>query len=128
MEKGVCPFNCTIEDDDDAPEDRKADFAEPVRAIRTFETAIENIIGAIERNRLRAGDRLPNESELARQLAISKPTLRQALRVLERSGLLLDDLNAAAVDARWPRKGHRRSSERGQLRGLHRRLRRASTS
>jgi GntR family transcriptional regulator, transcriptional repressor for pyruvate dehydrogenase complex len=63
-------------------------FADPVRSIRTFETAIEHIIAGIERTRLRRGERLPNETELARQLGVSKPTLRQALRVLERSGLL----------------------------------------
>jgi GntR family transcriptional repressor for pyruvate dehydrogenase complex len=63
-------------------------FVEPVRSVRTFESAIEHIIQGIERARLREGERLPNEGELARQLGISKPTLRQALRVLERSGLL----------------------------------------
>jgi GntR family transcriptional repressor for pyruvate dehydrogenase complex len=63
-------------------------FARPVQTIRTFEASIEHIIAGIERAHLRPGDRLPNESELARQLGISKPTLRQALRVLERSGLL----------------------------------------
>ncbi len=46
------------------------------------------IIAAIERAGLRSGARLPNEPELAEQLAISKPTLRQALRVLERAGVL----------------------------------------
>jgi GntR family transcriptional repressor for pyruvate dehydrogenase complex len=64
-------------------------FATPVRSTRTFEAALDNIIAGIERARLRPGDRLPNESELAQQLGISKPTLRQALRVLERSGLLV---------------------------------------
>ena len=63
-------------------------FVSAVRSTRTFESAIDNIIEGIERARLRQGDRLPNESELAKQLGISKPTLRQALRVLERSGLL----------------------------------------
>lgn len=63
-------------------------FAEPVLTERTFEQAIEHIVEGIERARLRVGDRLPNESELAEQLAISKPTLRQALRVLERAGLI----------------------------------------
>jgi GntR family transcriptional repressor for pyruvate dehydrogenase complex len=61
---------------------------EPIRAARTFEAAIEHLIEGIERARLRRGDRLPNESELARALEISRPTLRQALRVLENSGLI----------------------------------------
>jgi GntR family transcriptional repressor for pyruvate dehydrogenase complex len=63
-------------------------FAEPIRATRTFEAAVEHIIEAVERGRLRRGDRLPNEAELAGELGISRPTLRQALRVLESSGLL----------------------------------------
>jgi len=61
---------------------------EPVRATRTFEAAIEHLTEAIERAGLRGGDRLPNEGALAEQLGISKPTLRQALRVLELSGLV----------------------------------------
>src|SRR5437016_5967943 len=63
-------------------------FAAPIRTVRAFEPAIENLLEAIERGRLRRGDRLPSETELARQLSISQPTLRQALRILERSGLL----------------------------------------
>jgi GntR family transcriptional repressor for pyruvate dehydrogenase complex len=63
-------------------------FAEPVRTPHTFEAAIDEIVAAIERARLRRGDRVPNESDLARQLGISMPTLRRALRVLQRSGVL----------------------------------------
>jgi GntR family transcriptional repressor for pyruvate dehydrogenase complex len=63
-------------------------FTEPIRATRTFEAAIDHIIDGIERARLRRGERLPNEAELAASLEISRPTLRQALRVLENSGLL----------------------------------------
>lgn len=63
-------------------------FVEPVRTSRTFEAAIENLLEGIERAHLRTDDRLPTEEQLAAQLGISKPTLRQALRVLERSGLL----------------------------------------
>lgn len=74
-----------IERTNPLPEDP---FAEPVLTERTFEQAIEHIVEGIERSRLRVGDRLPNESELAEQLEISKPTLRQALRVLERAGLV----------------------------------------
>ena len=61
---------------------------EPIRATRTFEAAIEHLTEAIERAGLQTGDRLPNEGMLAAQLGISKPTLRQALRVLELSGLV----------------------------------------
>lgn len=63
-------------------------FVEPVRTSRTFEAAIENLLEGIERARLHLDDRLPTEEQLAGQLGISKPTLRQALRVLERSGLV----------------------------------------
>jgi GntR family transcriptional repressor for pyruvate dehydrogenase complex len=63
-------------------------YVEPIRATRTFEAAIEHLTEAVERAGLRTGDRLPNEGALAEQLGISKPTLRQALRVLELSGLV----------------------------------------
>lgn len=66
----------------------KASYFEPVSSTRTFERAIDHLVDGIERARLRTGDRLPNEGDLCDQLQISKPTLRQALRVLERAGLL----------------------------------------
>jgi GntR family transcriptional regulator, transcriptional repressor for pyruvate dehydrogenase complex len=61
---------------------------EAIRTTRTFEAAIEHLTEAVERAGLQTGDRLPNESVLAERLGISKPTLRQALRVLELSGLV----------------------------------------
>ena len=61
---------------------------EPIRTTKTFEAAIRNIVEGIERSELTAGDRVPNETELAAQLGISRPTLRQALRVLQHAGLL----------------------------------------
>ena len=70
-------------------ETTQREFAvEPIRATRTFEAATEHLTEAIERAGLRRGDRLPSEGDLAVALGISKPTLRQALRVLEVSGLL----------------------------------------
>ena len=60
----------------------------PVRSTRTFEAAIANVLEGVERSRLRSGDRLPSEPELAGDLGISVPTLRQALIVLSRAGVL----------------------------------------
>jgi GntR family transcriptional repressor for pyruvate dehydrogenase complex len=60
-----------------------------IRTPRPFERAFDEIVGGVAGARLRRGDRLPNEAELSEQLGISKPTLRQALRVLERSGMLV---------------------------------------
>ncbi len=55
---------------------------------RTFETVIERIIEAIDAQGLGEGDRLPNEREMTRLLEVSRPTLRQALRILEISGVI----------------------------------------
>lgn len=63
-------------------------FVEPIEATRTFEAAIEHLVEGIERAGLRIGARLPTERELAAGLEISIPTLRQALAVLARSGLV----------------------------------------
>src|SRR4029077_16017942 len=49
---------------------------------------MEHLTEAIERCGLRAGDKLPGEHELAGMLGISRPTLRQAVRVLELSGVV----------------------------------------
>jgi GntR family transcriptional repressor for pyruvate dehydrogenase complex len=63
-------------------------FVDTIESTRTFETAIEHVVEGIERAGLGVGARLPVERELAAQLGISIPTLRQALTVLARSGLL----------------------------------------
>lgn len=61
---------------------------DPVRTPRTFEAAIEHLVEGIERAGLKRGDRLPHLHELAEQLGISTPTLREAVSVLARCGLL----------------------------------------
>ncbi|MFJ1831454.1 GntR family transcriptional regulator [Streptomyces sp. NPDC088178] len=42
----------------------------------------------ITTGRIKAGERLPSEADLARQYTVSTPTLRSALAVLEREGLV----------------------------------------
>jgi GntR family transcriptional repressor for pyruvate dehydrogenase complex len=63
-------------------------FVDAIASTRTFEAAIEQLIEGIERAGLRPGARLPTERDLAAELGISIPTLRQALTVLGRSGLI----------------------------------------
>lgn len=60
----------------------------PIKVHRTFEAVIERIIDAIDAQGLGEGDRLPNEKEMTALLEVSRPTLRQALRILENSGVL----------------------------------------
>lgn len=70
------------------PATSRGRFVDPIASTRTFEAAIEQVVEGIERAGLRAGERLPTERELAAELEISIPTLRQALTVLSRSGLI----------------------------------------
>jgi GntR family transcriptional regulator, transcriptional repressor for pyruvate dehydrogenase complex len=55
----------------------------PIHRQRTFEQILEQLQGMILRGELRPGDRLPNERSLAEQLGVGRPSLREALRVLE---------------------------------------------
>jgi DNA-binding FadR family transcriptional regulator len=59
-----------------------------VRTRRTFEEAVEQIAFAIRVGDLRAGDRLPPERTLAHTMGISRPALREAIKVLARAGIV----------------------------------------
>jgi GntR family transcriptional regulator, transcriptional repressor for pyruvate dehydrogenase complex len=56
---------------------------EPIVRVRTHEEVVQRIQDQILRGHLKAGDRLPGERELSEQLRVSRPTVREALRVLE---------------------------------------------
>jgi len=60
----------------------------PVRTRRTFEEAAEQIADRVRNGQLRVGDRLPGERSLAAQMEISRPTLREAIKVLVTAGVL----------------------------------------
>src|SRR3954467_4108303 len=60
----------------------------PVRTRRTFEEAAEQIAEKVRQGELRLGDKLPGERALATQMEISRPTLREAVKVLVEAGLL----------------------------------------
>ena len=61
----------------------------PVRPPTTFEETVERLGTAIRLGLLAPGSRLPPERQLARKLAISRSTLRQALTTLVQSGHLV---------------------------------------
>jgi GntR family transcriptional regulator, transcriptional repressor for pyruvate dehydrogenase complex len=61
---------------------------EPVATRRTFEEAVEQIAEKVKSGDLHVGDRLPSERDLAAQMRISRPTLREAVKVLAEAGVL----------------------------------------
>jgi len=50
--------------------------------------AADSVRRRIVRGELKADDLLPSEQELLRQFGISRPTLREAMRILETEGLI----------------------------------------
>lgn len=70
--------------------DRPADgeLYTAVSASRMSEAIVERIRTLIRTARLRPGDRLPSERDLGARMGVSRVTVREALRVLEASGLV----------------------------------------
>ncbi|NIO70504.1 MAG: FCD domain-containing protein [Anaerolineae bacterium] len=67
----------------------------PIKLGRASEDVVEQIKQAIFDDQLSAGDRLPPERELAEQFAVSRITIREALRILEANGLIEIRVGAA---------------------------------
>lgn len=59
-----------------------------VRLVSGYQAVLEVLRREVALGRLLPGDRLPAERALAEQLGVSRETVRQALRVLEGSGLV----------------------------------------
>ncbi|MFZ7110979.1 MAG: FadR/GntR family transcriptional regulator [Desulfatiglandales bacterium] len=68
--------------------DKKTISFSPIKSKRAFEELSNHIKGLIIQGRLKTGDRLPSELELAEQFQVSRQTVREALRILELSGFI----------------------------------------
>jgi GntR family transcriptional repressor for pyruvate dehydrogenase complex len=60
----------------------------PITTPRAFEAILEQLKDAIAAGTLKAGDRLPAERELAERFAVSRTSVREAVRVLEALGII----------------------------------------
>jgi GntR family transcriptional repressor for pyruvate dehydrogenase complex len=61
---------------------------EPIVPKRVSQSIIEQFVRFIVNDDIKAGDRLPSERDLAARFRVSRPSLREALRVLEAIGLV----------------------------------------
>ncbi len=68
---------------------------DPVRPTSAGELVVEQLRRAIHLGRFLAGDKLPPERELAKQLGVSRTTVREAVKVLEGEGLVRSKRGAA---------------------------------
>jgi DNA-binding FadR family transcriptional regulator len=55
---------------------------------KAFEEAVAQIVEAVRDGELVSGDRLPSERTLASQMGISRPTLREAMKLLASAGVV----------------------------------------
>ena len=61
---------------------------QPVQTVRAYQRIVEQVEEALARGDLAPGQRLPSERELVAQFAVSRSTVREALRVLESNGVV----------------------------------------
>ncbi len=87
----------------------------PVQTRRTFEEAVAQIAERITLGDLHPGDQLPSERTLAQQMQISRPTVREALKLLAEAGVVAVRPGArggaVVLDGVVPREVLRRKSD-----------------
>ncbi len=60
----------------------------PIKNRRLFEVVAAQLKDAIFKGQYNSGDRLPSEKELGESFRVGRPVIREALRVLENSGIV----------------------------------------
>jgi GntR family transcriptional regulator, transcriptional repressor for pyruvate dehydrogenase complex len=71
-----------------AEDDRSARLLNRVNDRRISELIVDQVRSLIHEGKLKPGDRLPPEREMCERFGVSRVTVREALRVLEASGLV----------------------------------------
>ena len=61
---------------------------EPIKSTRIYEEIVRQIKQMISEGRLKSGDQLPPERDLANKFVVSRTSVREALRALESLGLI----------------------------------------
>jgi len=92
----------------------------PVREGNAFEETVERLLTVIKLGVVGPGERFPAERELAAQLGISRPTLREAIRELQQAGYVESRrgrsggtfVTGASWSSYWPSRSSSRSRSR----------------
>jgi GntR family transcriptional repressor for pyruvate dehydrogenase complex len=61
---------------------------QPIRPRRVTEEIVRQMVDRIAQGAVKAGERFPPEREMAQQLGVSRPSLREAIQVLEHLGMV----------------------------------------
>lgn len=72
----------------DQREKTPGDLFRPIKLERVSEKVAHQLKEVISRGVFRAGDRLPSERELAEQMGVSRPSIREAIQILAVQGIL----------------------------------------
>ncbi len=73
-----------------------------IKKTRIYEEVVSQIHGLIRQGRLKAGDQLPSERELAETFKVSRTSVREALRALETQGLVVSRTGMGTFVANLP--------------------------
>jgi GntR family transcriptional repressor for pyruvate dehydrogenase complex len=59
-----------------------------IKKVRLADTVVDQVTSLIENGQLKPGDQLPSERELVNEFRIARPSIREALRILEFQGVI----------------------------------------
>ena len=81
---------------------KKLRLFKPVKKTRVYEEIVDKVKDMIEKGRLKSGEKLPGERELAEVFHVSRSSVREALRSLESQGFLASRQGDGTYIARQP--------------------------